>query len=579
MDTLEWPPRLEQLKNFETNFPVNLSEFLTNLLKSKDRANSEVIKRLVHSYGSDLIHGVTRGKVATLKHFLIGLGLHNITGLKTSIQVLSHLGLSISYDLVCEVETAEAEAAQKWMSESQSPQQNQDPSNRDIVLTYWWFDNFNQKLESQTGAGAIDSIHIVEFSERSHVDPERSAIVNVPRSKRQSLTTSAMNLPRVKVDKKKEPSVVSTPLSEDWRKQMYEKVKDFKKLYKIWMLGRILSSKDQFLPTFSGWCVAIQTGKLGDKEIEKTSLTYLPPVNHPITDFVTIYKVFEIIQNRAKVANSPYANVTLDVGAAINAHKVLWNHEEKFKNIVIHLGDFHFMKECFGAVGSLISGSGFEDIVHQSGLCSTGGLNGVISGSHYNRCWNVHSHLAKALGRLLLERFLQEVDNILEIIASNIDSRKCGESILKELEDNIEVQTFFNAYSTFKQQICNGYHGKTSKFWPVYYLDLIIEIHLLHYSVQSNNFYLRLHGWKKLLPLMFSLNRQNYSRYGSCYVNTLENLESTHPGCRELIQDKGLSVQGQEKYLCRTAIDQHGEQTINRDAKNVWGHKVLCCRS
>ena len=59
MDRLELPPRLEQLKNFETNFPFNLSEFLTNVLKSKDRANSEVIKQLVHSYGSDLIHGVT----------------------------------------------------------------------------------------------------------------------------------------------------------------------------------------------------------------------------------------------------------------------------------------------------------------------------------------------------------------------------------------------------------------------------------------------------------------------------------------------------------------------------------------
>ena len=37
----------------------------------------------------------------------------------------------------------------------------------------------------------------------------------------------------------------------------------------------------------------------------------------------------------------------------------------------------------FGAVGSLISGSGFEDIIHQSGLCSLRSLNGVISASHY----------------------------------------------------------------------------------------------------------------------------------------------------------------------------------------------------
>ena len=137
------------------------------------------------------------------------------------------------------------------------------------------------------------------------------------------------------------------------------------------MLGRVLSSKDQFLPTFSGKCVAIQTDQLADIEIEKTSLTYLPPVNHRITDFATIYKVFEIIQSRARKANMPYANITLEVGAAINAYKVLWNYEDKFKNIVICVEDFQFMKECFGVVGSLIRGSEFEDIINQSGLCSS----------------------------------------------------------------------------------------------------------------------------------------------------------------------------------------------------------------
>ena len=65
---LDWPPRLEQLKKSERNFQTNLSGFLTNLLKS-DRGNSDVMKRLVHSYRSDLIQGVTREKVVTLKHF------------------------------------------------------------------------------------------------------------------------------------------------------------------------------------------------------------------------------------------------------------------------------------------------------------------------------------------------------------------------------------------------------------------------------------------------------------------------------------------------------------------------------
>ena len=29
----------------------------------------------------------------------------------------------------------------------------------------------------------------------------------------------------------------------------------------------------------------------------------------------------------------------------MNAYKVIWNYEIKFSNSVIHLGDFHFIKE------------------------------------------------------------------------------------------------------------------------------------------------------------------------------------------------------------------------------------------
>ena len=47
----------------------------------------------------------------------------------------------------------------------------------------------------------------------------------------------------------------------------------------------------------------------------------------------------------------------------------------------------------------------------------------------------------------------------------------------------------------------------------------------------------------------------------------MENLDITHPGCREFLEEKGLSVQAQERCPCHTAIDQRGEQTINRDAK------------
>ena len=35
--------------------------------------------------------------------------------------------------------------------------------------------------------------------------------------------------------------------------------------------------------------------------------------------------------------------------------------------IVLRLGDFYFMKEVFTMLGTLVKGSGFEDVIFQAG--------------------------------------------------------------------------------------------------------------------------------------------------------------------------------------------------------------------
>ena len=42
-------------------------------------------------------------------------------------------------------------------------------------------------------------------------------------------------------------------------------------------------------------------------------------------------------------------------------------------------------------MGKFLSDSGFEDIVFQANLCTSGSLRGVISGTHYNKAWIVHT--------------------------------------------------------------------------------------------------------------------------------------------------------------------------------------------
>ena len=133
-----------------------------------------------------MIHGVTRGKVVTLKHFLPGVGLHNITGLKLPIRVLSHLGHCIDYDLVCDIETAEAEVAQK-MYENDLTQLTQISTTEAPILTYWWADNFSQTLESYSGHSVINSTHIVEFSEPEETAAMLDISLNIPQNKKGDL--------------------------------------------------------------------------------------------------------------------------------------------------------------------------------------------------------------------------------------------------------------------------------------------------------------------------------------------------------------------------------------------------------
>ena len=66
---------------------------------------------------------------------------------------------------------------------------------------------------------------------------------------------------------------------------------------------------------------------------------------------------------------------------------------------------------------------------------------------------------------------------------------------------------------------------------------------------------------------IFALNKTYYSSLGAYYIRILKAIELLYPGCKDVLSKTGLSIQAQDLYPHRIAIDQRGEQTINRDAK------------
>ena len=67
-----------------------------------------------------------------------------------------------------------------------------------------------------------------------------------------------------------------------------------------------------------------------------------------------------------------YAHITEDAGAASKFYHILWNNPKEFDKVLIHVGDLHGMMEFFAVIGKIVQGTGFEEVVYQAGLFTSG---------------------------------------------------------------------------------------------------------------------------------------------------------------------------------------------------------------
>lgn len=556
---MSWPPTLEEILSDTRAAPPSSVLFLTSLLKNPKHAVTDRIRRLINSFSADFVYGVS-GEI-TGKHYLMGHGLHSLTGNKETVQIANRLGHSISYDQVLDIETAQARKALQLMNSADKsilPLQPEYPTQ--TINIVFWADNCNMKVDTEAGGGAVEITTIMAFQEETVGAVQGDRSINVPKTKSRNIVVEFENHDVIFYDKQ-EPRIF-----DHIEGDTHDSVREFELKFFTWLYLRYSNRNEQIHPKLSGMLLRLRQ-KDSTTKIAKTVETYLPPLPTKVTDPQTIYSYLVYFQALAKEMNMPYVNVTLDVGAAINAYKLVWKYSQQFSNVVIHLGDFHVLKENFKIMGLLLQSSGFEEIVYEGRLCTSGSMCGVMNGTHYNRAWKIHEVMSEALERIVLKRFLHEVDpsisdDLIDLASEESDgvdrySIRSGESLKKEFDD-------------YQKKVRRGYLGKTAQFWLIY-IDLMRLQRQYHTAVQENDFELRLASIEAFLPYYFYYNMHNYARYASYYVQVLKSIDLNQPGLKDLLLSSGLSVQSQDRYPLRTAIDMRGEQTLNRDAKTSGG--------
>ena len=343
LPNMKWPPSIEQLSDPDRSPAESLYKFMKTVINLEGHRNSPSpnLVRLVDSFAQDITGAVTRGKQIQCKQFLLGQGLHNLTGSRKVIDFLHKLGHSIYYNTVCEIETAQAECALEASKAANIlalkptlPDQN--------VFTHFWVDNFDLKVDRIGGGGSINTTHLMAFQEnQSHCEPKINTIT-VQRKKSRVLFFEDVTMETKPMDVYKYPEkITSSNLPHSQEKETH-----FNKLHVIWLYIRKQNHFNQVVPVLKGWLLN-QRPEGSVTLIKKTSETFLPPLTSKVTEFSTIQRYLTYLQGLAASVNMPYVNVTLDVGAAINAYKTIWSFPDQYQNVMIHLGSFHLLKENF----------------------------------------------------------------------------------------------------------------------------------------------------------------------------------------------------------------------------------------
>ena len=502
----------------------------------------------------------TRGTLKPAKHLCLGLGLKSMTGSKKIINILNKFGHCVSYNIAEELETELAMTVKdKGCVTPEGIMQMPGLS----TAVAW--DNFDENTETLSGSGTLhDTVGICYQNVVEQTSTEDEASNTTEQD-----GTTAMIARRTR---KRRSFEADDDQIEPYRKKPRIKTFDYRirssvvpisfqtaQRDKTWIISHYLFDN---IPMWGGW-----NSQITEDSLPQQRIGYMENLSLPPTRLDVVAKTLALSQEVAKECNETHAVVHYDLAIAKPAMQIQAEEKPKFDNIFICFGPFHVQLAFFGALGYILDGSGGPYILTENDVLAPGSLNGFISGKHFNRCKQLHPLLSCAFGVLHFESFLAQHGDVPNALLDSLKELKESPTaqVMEILETSQEYITFMEQYEEFSNDTRSGKHGKTAMYWTMY-IDLV-ELYLLFTrACHTNDLSLFIYCLGMMCPIFFAACRPNYARWMVRYHLNLLNMDITHPGVRQMLENGGLSIKRTAKSFARNPVDLTLEQTINADA-------------
>ena len=453
---------------------------------------------------------MTNGEWKLPKHILLCSTIRHLYRSKQLTNILHRLGHSESYDFGLEVETALAEAIDD-VSSFLTPQIATGEDN-EVFHVEW--DNLNKITTNIHGSNVVNStggIMIQEVKPNTDIADKDRTLPLKQRNKTRCLEVGTpATLPPFHIYGRVGPKFptgakFSPPIQND--KLYVECIQE----YRLWLLMRMVtnSKETQLVPGFGGFISA--TGK---KPSRKSTIDYFNPIDQPFTEYSVMRELLKHSEDATLEVGQKYVLSTFDLGGCMKALPLIWKFPEEYKNHVVTLGPFHTVMNYIGMLTShKCMGSGYSEILLESGLVTSGCLKSVLKGKAYAKALFCLKTVSEAMERLLIECFSEEENvDVTYPVALLSAAQNCSRESLNHAMHDPSTCIILDKYQAYEDKVRAGHLGKTATFW-ISVIDHTRLILMLLYAMKSNNFDLFHKCNGDMADLFFAYDGPNYSRY------------------------------------------------------------------
>lgn len=553
-DNSSYPSSSKFLKDVNNLVPTPLKIFLETVALKQNKnkqKNKEHVQNKCTVIGHCIISLVKPRSFISPIMLGIGAHIHQNFGSKGLINTLANMGLCSTYHDVKVLEASIVMAP--------------GPNIKLGTFAQFAFDNCDFNINTIDGHGTFHNMSGIEC-----ITPVES-ILNVdercPKLKR--LTNYTLK------EKKGVVQVMSCPISSNCSGLEQFKFSNLDKLFPpiqyedvpsplevVWMLAKLWNNMD--IPGWQGFLEKTTSSCISDT----TGVRTLPFIMAPPSDRDTVYTALMMAYNKGREIGLHTIFVTFDLPLYMKALEITLSStpSSPLQNIVVRLGGFHLIMSFLGAIGSIMAGSGLQELI--SVVYSENSTKHILSGHAYARAIRAHFLIATALCNMILtnvgidEEEKAAVEKVLYCFSNlthskeNITSNGNIISITLKLKEEMKIIQD---------------KGPTSKLW-IQYLTMVTLLRRFLEAERTGIWAMHLNTVNLMIPYFIASGHIHYAKASHIYVQQMHSLPNKMTKVEFDRYASGyFTIKRSNKFCSGTSPDMVIEQTANREFKMMGG--------